>query len=145
MFLRGFGVVKHISKHVFYRCLFAIHPSQYRTHPSPSNCTFPRLVYDLVTFAERIVNRVQSSQTMKAIMWQLKTPMQRAKRIAKTHASITLPATSRLKLETPSYIPNSHDLFHHLPHWDLIFFVWYSSYIRVISLVRLRVCSMWIA
>ena len=41
---------------------------------------------------------------MKAIMWQLKTPMQRAKRIEKTHASITLPATSRLKLETPSYI-----------------------------------------
>ena len=68
MFLRGFGFVKHISKHVFYRCLFAIHPSQYRTRPSPSNCTFARLVYDLVTFAERIVNRVQSSQTMKAII-----------------------------------------------------------------------------
>jgi len=49
-------------------------------------------------------------------MWQLKTPMQRAKKIEKTHASITLPATSRLKLETPNYIPNSHDIFNHFPH-----------------------------
>ena len=98
MFLRGFGFVKHISKHVFYRCLFAIHPSQYRTHPSPSNCTFADLVYDLVTFAERIVNRVQSSQTMKAIMWQLKIPMQRATKDRK-NSCLHYPA-SNFKIET---------------------------------------------